>query len=545
MSTTVSNAGTPLAPSPAGPSAPPPLRVVAPVASVTLLEDRAQVVRRARFRLEAGPGRVVVCDVTPLAADRTLRAGAVAGAAPGLRIDEVRLRRAWLEDSADEQRPVEPGDELAARQRRLNDELESRQEALSGLQKRRGLVEKAVRLYVDELNRRLPYVREPDEALWQGLEELYGALDGLDRAWLDRRAAIETISRELAGLLVRQRAVVRAAPRLAAEVEIDLEAAAAGEQELEVAYTVPCALWRPAHRATLRPGGEVHFECEAAVWQATGEDWDDVRLTFSTARPTQRSAPPLLADDELALQRRREKKVDVEVREAAIATTGEGPAASAEPGEPGLPGVADGGEPRLLEASGPTRVRSDGRMHRVPVFAFTAQADVDRVCCPELTPLVHLRSLQPNTARHPLLAGPVTLLRQSGYVGRSTVDFVAPGERFAMGWGSEDAVRVRREVRERRERSKLTGKLTISRHVELSVSNLDDQPTDFTLKERIPVSEIDKVTVQLDAAETSPPPSARPGDQGIVTWQLSLPAHGTRVVTLAYTVTASGAVQGL
>jgi uncharacterized protein (TIGR02231 family) len=544
MTTTDANAGTPPSPPSPAPSAPT-LRVVAPVSAVTLLEDRAQVVRRARVRLEAGPGRLIVADVTPLAADRTLRASTAAGAATGLRIDEVRLRRTWIEPAPDEQRPAEAADELADRQRRLADDLESRQETLSGLQKRRGLVEKAVRLYVDELNRRLPLVREPDDALWHGLEELYDALDGLDREWLDRHATIETISRELAGLLVRQRAGVRPPPRLAAEVEIDLEADAAGEHELEVAYTVPCALWRPLHRATLLAGGEVRFECEAAVWQATGEDWDDVQLTFSTARPTQRSTPPLLADDELALQRRREKKVDVEVREAAIATTGEGFAPGAEPGEAGLPGVADGGEPRLLDASGRARVRSDGTMHRVPVFAFTAPAEVDRICCPELTPLVHLRSLQPNTARHPLLAGPVTLLRRSGYVGRSTVDFVAPGERFAMGWGSEDAVRVRREVRERRERSKLTGKLTIARRVELSISNLDDQPTDFTLKERVPVSEIDKVTVQLDAAETSPQPSSRPDDQGIVTWQVSLPPHGTRTITLAYSVTAAGAVQGL
>lgn len=541
MTTTVANAGAPLSP----PSTASPRRVPAPVAAVTLLEDRAQVVRRARVRLEAGPGRVTVADVTPLVADRTLRASAVAGAASGLRIDEVRLRRAWVEPAAGEQHAAGPADELAERQRRLGGELESRQEALSGLQKRRGLLEKAVRLYVDELNRRLPYVREPDEALWGGLEELYGALDGLDREWLDRRASIEAISRELAGLLVHQRAGGRPAPRLTAEVELDLEAAAAGEHEIEIAYTVPCALWRPVHRATLRASGEVRFECEAAVWQATGEDWDEVRLTFSTARPTQRSTPPLLVDDELALQRRRERKVDVEVREAAIATTGEGPAASLEPGAPGLPGVADGGEPRLLEASGPTTVRSDGWMHRVPVFDFTAPAEVDRICCPELTPLVHLRSLQPNTARHPLLAGPVTLLRQSGYVGRSTVDFVAPAERFALGWGSEDSVRVRRQVRERRERSKLTGKLTIWRQVELSLSNLNDQPTDFTLKERLPVSEIDKVTVQLDAAETAPPPSSRPDDQGIVAWQVSLPPHGTRTITLAYTVTASAAVQGL
>ena len=518
-------------------SAPPSTTIVeAPVASVKLLEDRAQVTRKARVRLAPGPHRLVVDGVTPLVADRTLRATIASAAAPGPRLDEARVRRGWLAEP--EVRPNDGGPHLD-RQRELSDELESRQEALAGLQKRRGLVEKAVRLFVDALNRELPRAREPDEARWTSLEDLYASLDGLDREWLDRRSAIETISRELAGLLVRQRAGDRSEHRLTASIELDLEALAEGEHDLEVAYTVPCALWRPAHRATLR-GGEVRFECEAAVWQATGEDWNDVLLSFSTARPTQRSAPPILADDLLVLQRRRERRVEVEVREATIATTGEGMASRE---SRGLPGVDDGGEPRLLDAGVRTSVRSDGLMHRVPVFSFAAQAEVDRVCCPELTPLVHLRSRQANASKQALLAGPVTLLRTSGYVGRSTIDFVAPGEQFAIGWGSEDAVRVRREVREHRERSKLTGKQTITREIELSLSNLDDQPMDFVLNERIPVSEIDKVTVQLVAGETSQPTSV--DDRGIVAWKVVLPPHGTRTIALAYTVTAAGAVQGL
>ena len=302
-------------------------------------------------------------------------------------------------------------------------------------------------------------------------------------------------------------------------------------------YLVPCARWRPAHRATLA-GTRLRFACEAAVWQATGEDWSDVELSFSTARPTQRSEPPLLEDDVLHVRRRPEKKVEVQIREQAVATTGEG--VSIEAAE--LPGVDDGGETRLLRAAGKATIASDGRLRRVPVFSFEADAEVDRLARPEKAALVHLRCRAANASPHPLLAGPVELLRESGYVGRTTLDFVAPGERFALGFGGDAALRVRRELREKRETATLTGKLTITRTVELFLSNLSPEDALFRLEERVPVSELTQVEVSVDARETSP--LAVPDADGIVGWPIRIPAHGTLPVKLVYRLTASSDVGG-
>ena len=66
-------------------------------------------------------------------------------------------------------------------------------------------------------------------------------------------------------------------------IEVDIEADAAAEASLTVEYMVPCAAWRPTHRARLGEG-HVLFETDAAVWQATGEAWNDVTLQLSTAR---------------------------------------------------------------------------------------------------------------------------------------------------------------------------------------------------------------------------------------------------------------------
>jgi uncharacterized protein (TIGR02231 family) len=263
-----------------------------------------------------------------------------------------------------------------------------------------------------------------------------------------------------------------------------------------------------------------------------------VELLFSTARPTRRAEPPVLSDDVLKVQRRVEKKVVVAVREQVIATTGDGGStASAE-----MPGVDDGGETRLLPGAARATIRSDGRLHRVPVFSFECRPELDRLARPERSPVVHLRSRQENGSRYPVLAGPVELLAGGTFVGLTEVGFVAPGERFTLGWGPEPGLRLSRQAHEQRETG-LLGKQTITRRVEVFVSNLLDAPARFQMEERVPVSEIEAVTVEVNRKETAPP--AVPDAQGIARWDVSVPPRGQQRVVLAYRLTAGSDVKGL
>jgi uncharacterized protein (TIGR02231 family) len=506
------------------------LEIKAPVRTVVLLEDRAQVTRRVEADLPAGPSRLRVLAVTPLLADRTL----LARPPVGLHIDELKVKRRWR-IGAVEQPPDAAALSHAAV--RLDGEIADRSETAQAASQRRTLLVQSAKLLVDSVNKELPYAPKFEPRWEADLEEAYRRLREQDDQLKESQSGVQALKRELAGVRTRQNIGHTPSETFEAELQIDLTLDKPGRVAFDVEYTVPCALWRPIHRATLS-GAELKFECEAAVWQNTGEEWKDVELKFSTARSTQRAEPPLLADDWLRVQRRQEKKVSVQIREQEIATTGEGAAATG-----GLPGVDDGGETRLLDAAVRTTVVSDGRMRRIPVFQFSAPAEVDRIACPELEPLVHLRARQANTGKHPLLAGPVDLLRGSGYVGRSQVKFVAPGEKFALGFGSEDGVRVRRDTSGQEERAKLTGKQTITRRVTLYLSNLDDAPAAFLVQERIPVSEIDKVKIEVDAKETKPTPIV--DVQGIATWKVVVPAHGTDQIKLVYQIVATSAVEGL
>src|SRR5690606_7617796 len=89
-------------------------------------------------------------------------------------------------------------------------------------------------------------------------------------------------------------------------VEVQVDASSMDEVELEVKYRPPCALWRPEHLARLNQdaksphAGEVEWTSWGVAWQRTGEDWGDVEVAFSTARPAQVADVPVLDDDRLS-----------------------------------------------------------------------------------------------------------------------------------------------------------------------------------------------------------------------------------------------------
>ncbi|MEV4430964.1 mucoidy inhibitor MuiA family protein [Streptomyces sp. NPDC049602] len=510
-----------------------------PVTAVTCLEDRAHVERTAVLDLEAGVQRLRLGPVSALAVDRSLHAELTSGH-PATVLD-VRIVRAWTPRG-----PVPPAEDDSALRHRVH----ALEEERLALEQRRD----RLRARLDLLGRlTADLLREIGEGA--GLGESEGPRWGreLDRVDAEGDTYGEELRTTEARLtaLTAELAELRRAVELAEEepvelvghVELTVEAASAGPATLRLSHLTPCALWRPAYRAVL-DGDSLTLETDAMVWQRTGEDWSDVRLTLSTARSAQATEPPRLVEDRLTLKDRtaaERRTIDVELREEEIPTLG--PAAVL-----GLPGVDDGGEARVLHAPAPVSVPGDGRAHRVPVSSFTTAARSEYACSPELSPLVTQVVRCDNLSGHALLAGPVDLVRGSGFTGRGTLDFTAPGAAVELPFGSRDDHRVVRRAEESRETTGLTQRTVVTRTVRLHLSRFSPPGETgervVALRERIPVSEVSAVEVRLRKEACSPAPDAVDAE-GIVRWDVSLPPGGRRTVTLVYELSATAKVAGL
>ncbi|MCX4967485.1 mucoidy inhibitor MuiA family protein [Streptomyces sp. NBC_00654] len=512
--------------------------IALPVTAVTCLEDRAHIERSVVLDLEAGVQRLRLGPVSALAVDRTLHAE-LTGDHPATVLD-VRIVRSWTP------RAPLPSAEDSALRRRVHTLQEERLALGRQGDRLRARLDLLGRLAVDLL-------REIGEGAGAGESERTRWAGELDRVDGERDAhgeQLRAVEARLAVLAARIGAAQRAMDlseeepaELVGHIELTVEAAAAGPVELCLSHLTPCALWRPAYRAVL-DGGSLTLETDAVIWQRTGEDWSDVRLTLSTARSALATDPPRLGEDRLTLKDRsaeERRTVDVELREEETGSIGPAPVL-------GLPGVDDGGEARVLKSSVPVSVPGDGRAHRVRLSAFTTDAPSEYVCSPELSPLVTQVVRFDNLSGHALLAGPVDLVRGSGFSGRGILDFTAPGAAVELAFGSRDDHRVVRNTEESRDSAGFTQRTVVTRTVRLHLSRFsapgEHGDRVVAVRERIPVSEVSAVEIRLRKDSCSPAPDAVDAD-GIVRWDITLPPGSRRTVTLVYELSASAKVTGL
>ncbi|MET7365874.1 mucoidy inhibitor MuiA family protein [Streptomyces sp. NPDC005566] len=516
-----------------------PKPIALPVTAVTCLEDRAHVERAAVLDLEAGVQRLRLGPVSAMAVDRTLHAELTADHAAA--VLDVRLTRSWTPRG-----PQPDADDDSALRRRVH-ALEEEQLALAQrrdrLQTRRDLLGHLAADLLREIGEGAGS-GEADGPRWaRELDRVDGERDSCGEQLRTAQARLAALADEL-GEAQQALYVSEDEPaELVGHVELTVETAVAGPVGLRLSHLTPCALWRPAYRAVL-DGDSLTLETDAMVWQRTGEDWSDVRLTLSTARSALATDPPRLGEDRLTLTDRsvaERRTVDIELREEEIGKLGPSPVL-------GLPGVDDGGEARVLRSPAPVSVPGDGHAHRVPLSTFTTAAHSEYACSPELSPLVTRVVRFDNLAGHALLAGPVDLVRGSGFSGRGTLDFTAPGAPVELAFGSCDDHRVVRHAEESRDSTGITQRTVITRTIQLHLSRFSapgergDQVV--ALRERLPISEVSAVEVRMREEACSPAPDAVDAE-GIARWDVALPPNGHRTVTLVYELSASAKVTGL
>ena len=514
------------------------MAVKLPVVEVTLLEDRAHVVRRGRVVVGSGHSRLRVEDVAPVIVDKTLCAAVVSRTAVDVLDARVERRRVFeREDTPPKQQSID--DELD----RVTEELEKQTVMYRIEADNRDNLRTIAESTADEISEDVSWGSIDAEG-WSGrLDAIQAELRSSHAKLLKRKEVRRTLEEDRRDLQRAKQAAATPADSVHATMLIDVSATDDTDLELRVEYVVPGACWRPYHTARLVGADEdaLAFSTDACVWQNTGEDWSGVKLRFSTERPSLGTQPPELEPDVLHTQKKQEAVV-VQAREQVIHHDGLGAGAKELITE--VPGIDDGGHVLDLGATAAATVPSDGRPHRVPISSFEGATRHDLVLMAELTNGVHFRSEQTNGGPGPILPGPCDLIRSSGKVGCTSVSYVAPGEKFELGWGPEPSLRVHRTHDQLEEKSKtLSSWWVVPHRVRIRVSNIGDTPHTIEVTERIPVSEIDKVRVKPDKKKSSR--GATPDDDGFVRWTIDVGAHGHETLELAYTIEKHGDVIGI
>lgn len=324
-----------------------------------------------------------------------------------------------------------------------------------------------------------------------------------------------------------------------------IQAQEEGTGTVELAHDVPGARWVPVHEARLdEETSKVNWIARGQVIQQSGEDWNDVKLTLSTARSSLGLAPPSLIPVRVdAVVRRAEPVADVSsVRRESDSYRGRAMAKAAIPAKKPASSLV-GAE--VVSGSGPIRfdvraiasIPSDGSVHSVTISEQQMDAQLDYQSIPLLSPHVFRRARLTNGSGAPLLAGQVSCFREGSYVGDGRVERVAAGQEFSRHFGSEGRIRVRKVEIEDHSGSagSFSNKLELKKAFRITVDSVFPTGVPFELVDRIPHSTLNEIDVGL-GSDTTPEPVL--DEDGIVRWVVSLEPGATNQFILQWIATA-------
>jgi uncharacterized protein (TIGR02231 family) len=299
----------------------------------------------------------------------------------------------------------------------------------------------------------------------------------------------------------------------------------------------------------------------AAVTQASGEDWNNAELTFSTQSSVAAVRIPAL--EALTLGETRATTQTIETRSASFkraeaAFTGQNRLWNKRVQSSGsnsnfeanyqtnfeslqvtqsktvqiFQSLQQRGTTTQFKAISTSRVRADGRSVRVPIGQAKLKAKRAIVAAPELSLNAAQTLEMRNDSGQALLPGNVAMYQAGAFLGMTNLDFVADGEQFALFLSVVDQLKISRVLDKKRSALLKRERTRMQLAFIVTVENLSSKAVPLDLADRVPVSEDRDIVIS--GVKISP--DARPDSKGILRWPLTLQPKEKRRFEIQYQI---------
>ena len=515
----------------AGPALADDIAMSSRVSTVTLYPQGATIIREVPFAAPAGEHDLILADLprgTPLASVRV--------SVEGARMGGVTTRRDYVPPRDMAESPellaaraeVERLEEaMRSARARIDDirlEAEAARARLAFLD-RIGQGDGVAALEIDRLRALSQMIGTETLAARQTALEATRRADAAERALSDHQEALEAARKALKALVPEEAARAMLAVAVSADT--------ATEGRMIVTYTIADAGWQPLYDLYLaRDTGALRIERGALVRQTTGENWQDVALTLSTARPSEQTQPgqiwpwvPRIVDPEDIRPLARQKGADALMSMAAPAAEMEGAV------------VADAdfdGLSVTYRYPGPVDVTTGADHVRLMLGSLEAQAEIVAQAVPMVDQTAYLMAEFTNETDEILLPTSEARFYLDGrYVGQRGLGLIAAGDEADLSFGPIDGLRLSRTLRDRNEgdRGLIRKSNEMTEAVVIEVENLTGMAWPLRVLDRVPVSEQEDLEITWSA---TPAPAEENVDdmRGILAWEFDLPAGETQSIRL-------------
>ncbi|MCX5776381.1 MAG: mucoidy inhibitor MuiA family protein [Candidatus Firestonebacteria bacterium] len=506
------------------------------ISEVTVYSDRALITRKAVVELKPGSS-IISFEKIPQNVDRnSLR---VSGADKRVKIQGIDISDKFKEA------PFNP--KLAE----LDDKIEQVKDGKKILEDQLEMLVEKVK-YLESL-KNPPKGREGESKMT--VKEFKEMLSFVEETLLDVSTKQRTVSLEIRkqdkklDVLNKERNnMARGSQSSYKNADVSVEVSAPGKYGLEVSYVIYGAGWQPIYDVRAGGSNSVEFAYHGLVTQSTGEDWKDVQLSLSTAKPYLAGNAPQLTPWYLSynypmVKRDAEDKSMVKPMAAARKMASKKQYYEEEQMEKLASGIdmvrAEMETARtsvFFKIKKKMSIPSDSNPHRVPVAVEKFDAKMEYESAPELSKYAYLKAKIKNTDK-PLLAGQMNIFLDDNYVGNSYIKEIPAEKDFDAYLGVDEGITIEKKREQNKESS--TGWFLVgtnkkhSRQFKITMQNFKKEPVKIVLTERIPVSQNEEIKVNL---VKSSPDASEKTKEGFLKWTVELKPGEKKEAAYEYTI---------
>lgn len=333
-----------------------------------------------------------------------------------------------------------------------------------------------------------------------------------------------------------------------ATIEIVTDAAISGELNLE--YRTQDAGWRPIYDLRLDQGDAATLTVErhARVHQNTGEAWDNVALTLSTARPSLRMDAPMFGE-QIAILWDPKAMATMQIAESAADFAGAPPAgrtlaprsALSVAGEPAPVVYETRGRTLTYVMAEPASIDGDGTTRQVLIDSTSQTVQTSARATPRLDPSAYLYAKLDNGFDGPILPGQGSVYVDGAFIGQTYLPYTAVDASLDLPFGVIDGITIMAEVtnRETGDYGLVSTTKTQDEAFMMTATSVLPYDIPLTIHDRAPVSENEDIDITITALPRASAVDVN-GVRGLMAWTLDLAASGTQTVTFGYDISWPG-----
>jgi uncharacterized protein (TIGR02231 family) len=467
---------------------------------VTVYPQTAAVVRRGEVAVPAGSHRLIIRGLPDPVDPGSLRISAASRAVRlgGIEIEKIVATEFVSEAERALRRKLT---ELVDRRAEIHDEVPTAEQQLKLIDAVASApVDRDAKLVIDG-----PSLSTTLSTISSGAAAARAKIRGATIALRDLDTQIEATKAELSK--------VATARRNTTEVRAVIEASAAVTVPVSLEYRVTDAGWEWLYEARLdTESKKMSLGRQAAIVQGSGEDWSDVEMTVTTAKPRTDAGTPAIQSLFLRLSDRPLTTHDATLQEVIV--TGSRTRGSIrsrnEPEQEQAPLIT--AEELATEFAAeyrmPGRVTITSnrqvRMYPVSEEEFDAQLVARAVLSAEI--LARLEATFTYERDVPIEAGRLQLYRDGSYIGMAALPLLLPGSDVRVPFGVDERIRI--NVRDERAQSGQRGLLNrqiLSEHRRrYEITSYHATALPIEVVDRVPVPQESDIKVDVLEGATAP-----------------------------------------